>query len=304
MCGCLLHRPRGWRHRGPRSRPCGSLRQIGSPGHNRADQVAVGREDLAQRRDLGLQIILLDDPAGARRARSAHPLLTTAPRTSISAISTSNARPPSSTGRLSASSARRCDRTRKRPNSTAVGASSAGDMVIDRQSDLRGFQGFSGVSASDGMLDAWRKPPPIATKSSTPRDQEQHGRSGPPPIRQRPSKRSRSALPQTISPCTSRTCISSIRTRSPTAGVVIAAAVGRPTVAGRGRDPRATTLRQPKRFRPAGEKQSGSLARSVRKPILQPVRFIRFTPVATSIRPCGDRILICPRPRRRQSSSR
>jgi hypothetical protein len=45
------------------------------------------------------------------------------------------------------------------------------------------FKVFQVPAPSDGMLDAWRKPPPIATRSSMPRDQERHGRSGPLPIR-------------------------------------------------------------------------------------------------------------------------
>jgi hypothetical protein len=41
------------------------------------------------------------------------------------------------------------------------------------------FKVFQMSAPSDGMLDALRKPPPIATRSSMPRNQQRHGRSGP-----------------------------------------------------------------------------------------------------------------------------
>jgi hypothetical protein len=52
---------------------------------------------------------------------------------SISAIRTSNPRPPSSVGRPAASTSRRCGRTRKRPNSIAVGVDGTGSISSDTQ---------------------------------------------------------------------------------------------------------------------------------------------------------------------------
>jgi hypothetical protein len=58
-------------------------------------------------------------------------LLTTAPLASISTTSTSKARPPSSIGRPSARTSRRCSRILKRPNSKLAGASDTGSIVGD-----------------------------------------------------------------------------------------------------------------------------------------------------------------------------
>jgi hypothetical protein len=55
-------------------------------------------------------------------------LSTTAPDASISAINTSNARPPSSNGWPSARTSRRRGKTLKRPNSIAAGVS-AGSII-------------------------------------------------------------------------------------------------------------------------------------------------------------------------------
>src|SRR5215470_7125313 len=58
-------------------------------------------------------------------------LLTRAPLASISTTSTSNARPPSSMGRPSARTSRRCGKILKRPNSKLAGASDTGSIDGD-----------------------------------------------------------------------------------------------------------------------------------------------------------------------------
>src|SRR6266851_5195370 len=78
---------------------------------------------------------------GQTRSISAS-LLTTAPDASISAISTSKARPPRWIGRLSARSSRRCGKTLKRPNSIAAGVSDRGSMSAIVARIFRYFQGF------------------------------------------------------------------------------------------------------------------------------------------------------------------
>ena len=97
-------------------RPCGS-------GHDRHRSLRVA----ARKSGLGEQLSSTTCP-GHTRATSAS-LPRTAPRASISANSTSKARPPSLIGRLSASSSRRCGITRKRPNSTARRCRSEADSI-------------------------------------------------------------------------------------------------------------------------------------------------------------------------------
>src|SRR6516162_11241427 len=69
-------------------------------------------------------------------------LLTTAPLASISVKSTSKARPPSSIGRPSARTSRRCGKIRKRPNSTPAGASDTGSTKINYSAYFHAFSHF------------------------------------------------------------------------------------------------------------------------------------------------------------------
>ena len=71
-------------------------------------------------------------------------LLTTAPRASISATSTSKARPPSLTGRPSASTSRRLGNTWKRPNATLADGLELGRAESGHQ-HRRSTRGLDGV---------------------------------------------------------------------------------------------------------------------------------------------------------------
>ena len=73
---------------------------------DRADQLALGPERGTQRRNLRLQIILINHPVGPHACHQGTPAYHLAARL-ISAISTSKARPPSLIGWPSAKSSRR-----------------------------------------------------------------------------------------------------------------------------------------------------------------------------------------------------
>src|SRR5882724_11720224 len=69
-------------------------------------------------------------------------LSSTVPRASMRAISVSNARPPSSIGRPSASSSRRWRTTLNRPNSIVAGTSGSPGMLSDCSAALQRFSDF------------------------------------------------------------------------------------------------------------------------------------------------------------------
>ena len=110
---------------------------IAVSGHS-PDEIAIGAKDLSEHGDLGRQVIFLDDPV---RPDAAHELVLAEdlPRASMRAISVSNARPPSSATRPSASSSRRWGTTLNLRNSILTGSSGGPALVADCSPGIQNF---------------------------------------------------------------------------------------------------------------------------------------------------------------------
>jgi len=139
-------------------------------------------------------------------------LPTTAPLASISAMSTSKARPPSSIGRPSAKTSRRFGKILKRPNSTLAGASDTGSTMDNCSADFHAISRFFACRCGAAVPDLRpvlafsvpRKPDPTARRLLYHAYGRRRGTGG---TRQcRPSPRLPEPLPPSRQPLVPRRC--------------------------------------------------------------------------------------------------